>query len=93
MNCVTNNHPPANGVPGGQGVTFSTSGSPVGYAGGGGGAGGAQEASGGQGGHNNPSVGNGAGGGGGAEYPGGPSPNTCGAAAGASGVVIINYPQ
>jgi len=125
MNCVTNNLGTADGAPGGQGVTLSTSGSPVGYAGGGGGAGGAQEAPGGQGGHNNPGAGNapypdtnafgaakgamiasgvvtpatavtantGAGGGGGAEYPGGPSPNTCGASAGASGVVIINYPE
>ena len=35
----------------------------------------------------------GAGGGGGAEYPGGPSPNTCGASAGASGIVVLNYDQ
>ncbi len=125
MDSFTNNHQPADGVPGGQGVTLSTSGSPVGYAGGGGGATGAQGSDGGRGGTNNPSIGNapyptsngfgagfgakidggvitpavavtantGAGGGGGAEYPGGPSPNTCGGGAGASGIIVINYPE
>ena len=125
MDSLTNNHNPADGVPGGQGVTLSTSGSPVGYAGGGGGATGAQGSDAGRGGTNNPSIGNapyptsnsfgagfgakihdgvitpavavtantGAGGGGGAEYPGGPSPNTCGGGAGASGIILINYPE
>ena len=125
MPANTNNLPPQSGGPGGQGVTFSTSGSPVGYAGGGGGATGAQNADNGRGGTNNPSIGNypypssssfgagsgakiasgvitpatavtantGAGGGGGAEYPGGPSPNTCGGGSGASGIVILNYPD
>ena len=58
MNCVTNNLPSSEGAPGGQGVTFSTSGSPVGYAGGGGGATGAQGSDMGRGGTNNPSIGN-----------------------------------
>tara|TARA_R100001126_G_C4875742_1_gene175780 strand:+ start:160 stop:2064 length:1905 start_codon:yes stop_codon:yes gene_type:complete len=125
MNAITNNLGPADGCPGGQGVTLSTSGSPVAYAGGGGGATGAQGSDMGRGGTNNPGIGNypyptasafgagngatissgvitpatavtantGAGGGGGAEYPGGPSPNTCGGGAGASGIVVLNYDQ